>query len=148
MKARFLGWEIVEPRGPEPHILTELGPTTIRFHLWAREDLGPCHHGIVLYDMDGRRVWGWAIDQLPVPAGESTLTYRFPMLPVRPGSYSWLVTLFDHAGLLDSWHVVPDLLVATEDHQHRMDEWSGLLNVPMQFELARPPARLPGSQTS
>ena len=134
-KARFLGWEITEPRGPEPHILTELAPTTIKFRVWAQADLGPCHHGIVLYDTEGRRVWGWATDRLPVPAGASTFVYRFPMLPLRPGFYSWLVTLFDETGRLDSWHVVPDLLIATDDHQHPRDEWSGILNLPATFEV-------------
>jgi len=143
VKARFLGWEIAEPKGPEPHILTEIAPTTVKFHLWAREDLGPCHHGIVLYDAGGRRVWGWAKDGVTIPAGESTFTFRFPMLPLRPGPYSWLVTLFDGSGLVDSWHVVPELVVATEDHQHRMDEWSGLLNFPFTFEVSTPRALAP-----
>jgi hypothetical protein len=31
------------------------------------------------------------------------------------------------------WDVVPDLLVATENFQHRRDEWSGYLNVPSVF---------------
>jgi len=135
VKARFLGWEIAQPRGPEPNILTDLGPTTIKFHLWAREDLGPCHHGIVLYDTDGRRIWGWAIDGLQIPTGRFTFVYRFPMFPLRPGPYSWFVTLFDPTGLLDKWHVVPELLVATDDYQHRMDEWAGILNLPSSFEL-------------
>src|SRR5690242_13392255 len=31
--ARFLGWEIVEPRVQDPHTLTDLAPTTIKFSL-------------------------------------------------------------------------------------------------------------------
>jgi lipopolysaccharide transport system ATP-binding protein len=142
VKARFLGWEIVEPRGLEPHVLTELAPTTIKFHFWAREDVGPCQHGIVLYDTEGRRIWGWAIDGLRIPAGRSTFVYHFPMFPVRPGPYSWLVGLQDHTGLLDYWHVVPLLIVATEHLQHPWDHWSGVLNIPVSFEVSKSVSRL------
>jgi len=139
VKACFLGWEIVEPKGPEPHILTTLGPVTIKFYLWAREELGPCHHGIVLYDAEGRKIWGWCIDGLRIPAGYSTLVYRFPIFPVCPGSYSWLLTLFDLTSLIDRWYAVPEFIVATEDYQHRMDEWRGILNLPSEFEILTSP---------
>src|SRR5712664_2990737 len=32
-KSRFIRWEITEPRGDEPNILSTLGPVTIKFHL-------------------------------------------------------------------------------------------------------------------
>jgi hypothetical protein len=30
---------------------------------------------------------------------------------------------------------VPDMIIATEGHQHPQDEWNGILNVPCQFEI-------------
>jgi lipopolysaccharide transport system ATP-binding protein len=134
-RACFLGWEIAEPKGPEPNILTAFGPVTIKFHLWAKEEISSCHHGIVLYDAEGRKIWGWCIDGLRIPAGHSIFIYRFPVFPIRPGSYSWLVTLIDHTGFVDRWYAVPEFIIATEDYQHRMDEWSGILNLPSEFEI-------------
>ena len=57
------------------------------------------------------------------------------MLPVRPGPYSWLVSLYEDGDEIDFWEGVPGMVVATESYQHRDDSWNGILNVPSRFEL-------------
>jgi hypothetical protein len=78
-------------------------------------------------------MWGTAANDLDFAPGGYTLTYDFPSLPLRPGPYSWLASLFEDSDELDMWEAVPEMVVATESQQHPYDEWSGLLNVPSVF---------------
>ena len=57
-------------------------------------------------------------------------------MPLRPGPYSWLLSLFDDEGEVDMWDAVPELIVATESHQHYQDQWTGALNLPVEFTQA------------
>jgi hypothetical protein len=57
------------------------------------------------------------------------------MLPLRPGSYSWYVSLFGDGKELDTWEGAPDMVVATESYQHPQDQWNGVLNIPASFEI-------------
>jgi lipopolysaccharide transport system ATP-binding protein len=134
-KGRFIRWEIEEPGGSEPHTLTTLGQVTIKFHLQTFEQLRRSTHGVALYNSDRNLVWGTASYGLDFPQGSHTLVYNFPYLPLRPGRYSWLVSLFDDSGELDMWDAVPEMLVATKDHQHARDEWAGALNIPGEFSV-------------
>jgi lipopolysaccharide transport system ATP-binding protein len=134
-KGRFIRWEIEEPGGSEPHTLTTLGQVIIKFHLQTFEQLRRSTHGVALYNSDRNLVWGTASYSLDFPQGSHTLVYHFPYLPLRPGRYSWLVSLFDDSGELDMWDAVPEMLVATKDHQHARDEWAGALNIPSEFSV-------------
>jgi hypothetical protein len=57
------------------------------------------------------------------------------MLPLRPGSYSWLVSLYNDHEEIDVWECAPEMIVATENFQHHFDEWNGLLNIPSEFRV-------------
>jgi lipopolysaccharide transport system ATP-binding protein len=134
-KARFLRWEIVAPQPELPHILGTLGPVTLKFVVQVNEPLRTGHHGVALYNHDRQLMWGYATDNVQLPVGEHDFCYIFPMLPLRPGSYTWLVTLYDEFELLDSWDSVPEMVVATEPAAHKLDEWAGLLNIPTNFSV-------------
>jgi lipopolysaccharide transport system ATP-binding protein len=131
--ARFQSWELIDPASDSPHKLVSSGPVKLRFSLDVRRPIHHGHHGITLYDTDRQIVWGWATDDLEFPRGEVVLDYEFPYLPIKPGSYSLQVSLWSDGQNVDLWDAVPDLLVATENFQHRRDEWSGYLNVPSSF---------------
>jgi lipopolysaccharide transport system ATP-binding protein len=135
-KGRFLKWEIVEPGGDEPHILATFGPVTVKFSVELCQPVRDAAHGIALYDPDRQLVWGWAAYGLDLPAGKHEFRHTFPMLPLRPGPYAWAVTLY-HEGedLVDFWECLPEMIVATENLQHRYDHWNGILNMPTQFEI-------------
>jgi homopolymeric O-antigen transport system ATP-binding protein len=132
-KGRFVCWEITEPRGENLHTLTKLLPTTIRFTLEVRERVRKGHHGIALYDHERQLIWAYSIDNVQLSPGTQHLSHSFPMLPVRPGSYSWLVSLYEDGHEVDSWECIPEMVVATEGHQHWDDRWNGILNVPSKF---------------
>jgi lipopolysaccharide transport system ATP-binding protein len=134
-KGRFMRWEIAGSGDSEPHTLTTLGPVTIKFHLQTFEQLRRSTHGVALYNSERNLVWGTAAYGLDFAQGSHALVYNFPYLPLRPGPYTWLVSLFDDSGELDMWDAVPGMLVATEDHQHPLDEWAGALNIPSEFSV-------------
>ncbi len=134
-KARFRRWEIIEPREDQPHILSTLGPVTVKVVVEVREPVGMGHHGIALRNVDNQLIWAWAANDLKLSIGEHELTYRFPMLPVRPGPYTWQVSLYEEGILVDTWNCSPEMLVAAEVHQHASDEWNGFLNMPCEFKI-------------
>lgn len=137
VKARFVRWEIVEPRSEQPNILTSLGPVKIRLILQVNEALRNCHHGINLWSSDNSILWGWAVNNLSFEVGEYELIYTLPMLPLRPGSYTIHTSIYDENGLIDVWYWVPNLIVATQPMTHPNDFWAGLLNIPCEFEVRR-----------
>src|ERR1700674_5723154 len=48
-KARFLHWEILDPRCESPHMLTSLGPLAVRFVVQVAPPIRRGHHGIALF---------------------------------------------------------------------------------------------------
>ncbi len=57
-------------------------------------------------------------------------------MPLRPGLYNWMVSLYDHGNQVDAWSCVPEMNIATEVHQDLRDEWNGILNVPCEFSTS------------
>jgi lipopolysaccharide transport system ATP-binding protein len=141
-KARFVRWELVNQesgqQAAEPHILSTLGPVTLRISLDASERIDKVTHGIALYNNDRQLMWGTAQYGLSLHGGMNEFLYNFSSLPLRPGPYSWLFSLFEEHEELDIWDAVPELVVATESHQHPSDEWCGVLNLPAKFLAAEP----------
>jgi len=80
-------------------------------------------------------MWARAATNLVLHPGLHVLSLSFPMLPLKPGLYQWQVSLYDNRELLDDWECVPEMSIATEIHQHYLDEWNGLLNLPAQLEI-------------
>ncbi len=136
-RARFLRWEIVEPRAEQPHILSSLGPVRVNFVVQVGERVRRGHHGVALFNADRQLMWAWATDDLQLEPGFHIFSYSFAMLPLRPGTYSWQVSLWEDKNLLEHWDCLPKMIIATEVHQHPQDEWNGVLNVPASFVLQR-----------
>jgi lipopolysaccharide transport system ATP-binding protein len=132
--AHFLGWEI-EGAAPESrHKLESFGPVTIKFALEVNTPIRQVHHGVVLYNHNREVIWGKGLDGLTLGPGRHEFSNRFPSLPLRPGPYSWYVTMWQDENLLDECELLPEMIVATENMQHARDEWNGVLNIPTQFE--------------
>ena len=135
-KGRFLGWQITEPRTDGPYVLSTTGPVKIKFLLELNEPVRMGHHGIALFNLDHQLLWGTAIDNLELATAEHEFVYAFPGLPLRPGSYTWRVSLYDEEDLVDAWDCLPEMIVATEPVTHQRDEWSGLLNIPAKLSVS------------
>jgi lipopolysaccharide transport system ATP-binding protein len=134
-KGRFVRWEIVTPRAEQPHVLGSLGPVTVKFVLEIRVPVGMGHHGVALRNVDNQLIWARATNDVQLPIGEHEFRYSFPILPLRPGPYTWQVSLYDEGNLVDYWDCLPEMIVATESQQHESDEWNGVLNMPSEFAI-------------
>jgi ABC-type polysaccharide/polyol phosphate transport system ATPase subunit len=131
----FVGWEIVEPRVENPSILTTSGHVRMKFVLRLAKPVSDGIHGIALFNQERQLMWGWAKYHFQLDEGVHEFHYSFPTLPLRPGVYSWQVSLFDQDRQVDVWECYPEMIIATEGHQHLRDEWNGILNVPCTFGI-------------
>lgn len=134
--ARFLNWEILEPRNEQPNILVTMGPVTLRFVLKVNSRVANGHHGIALFNGENQLMWGTDTNNLVLHPGIHELVYRLPGLPLRPSHYFWQVSLFDQGRLVDMWDCIPQLVIATSPVTHSRDEWAGILNMPYDFSIA------------
>ncbi|MGC1684273.1 MAG: polysaccharide ABC transporter ATP-binding protein [Candidatus Acidiferrales bacterium] len=132
-KAQFLRWEIAEQHGVQPHVLSTLGPVTVNFVVELAEPVTNCEHGVALFNTERNLMWARAAQNLTMEPGIHVFSHTFPSLPLRPGAYQWQVSLWDNHEMLDLWDCVPEMIIATEVHQHHMDEWNGILNLPVSF---------------
>jgi lipopolysaccharide transport system ATP-binding protein len=133
--AKFLHWTL-GPSGSDEHALTDFGPVTLRFALHVDRPVRNGHHGIALYDREGRVMWGASTDNLELLAGEYEIRYMLESLPLRPGPYRWLVSLYDDGHFINSLDCVPEMSVETPPLGHRQDEFAGVLNFRYTIEFA------------
>jgi lipopolysaccharide transport system ATP-binding protein len=134
-KARFLRWEIAEPRSEPANFVTAPGPVRVKFTVEVRERLRAGQLSIALFTAGSDLVWAWASEKTELEPGMHDLLVRFPYLPLRPGSYTWDPALWEDGAELDHWACVPPLVIATENYQHHDDKWNGLLNLPCDFSV-------------
>jgi lipopolysaccharide transport system ATP-binding protein len=135
-RGRWRSWRIVKPGDEDPNVLSQFGPLTVNFTIEVNERLQRAHHGVALFNHEGQIIWGWATDEVEIEPGEHEFRYTFPMLPLRPGPYTWRVSLYDRNGcLIDYVDFVPDMIVALDSLSHPRDEWTGVLNIPSNFAV-------------
>jgi lipopolysaccharide transport system ATP-binding protein len=132
-KAQFLRWEIARSPGEEKHTLRTLDPVTVSFAAQLTRPVRGAHHGVALFNAERQLMWARAEQNLTLAAGVHVFSHSFASLPLRPGAYQWQVSLWDGDEMLDLWDCFPEMTIATEVHQHYMDEWNGLLNLPSEF---------------
>ncbi len=141
-KARFLSWEIVEPRAEQPHLLTTLGPFKVKFTVEINQPIRMGVHGVEINDSAGQLLWGNAAYNLTINPGVHEFVHQMGPLPLKPGPYNWRVTLFDEYERIDMWDCMPELMIGTKPQAHPRDEWAGFLNVPSEFSMHRNGAEL------
>jgi ABC-type polysaccharide/polyol phosphate transport system ATPase subunit len=136
LKAQFQRWEIVGPETDHRNVLHCDRAVEVRFILKVTEPIRDGQHGIALYNADGQLLWGNAVAGLQLRPGTHQLSHCLAVLPLKPGAYSWRVTLYDDLGMVDDWSCLPELLVATMPVAHRVDQWAGILNLPSRFSVS------------
>ncbi len=132
-KAQFLRWEIAAAPAGQQHVLSTLGPVTVNFIVELEERVTSGEHGVALFNTERQLMWARAAQNLSLPAGVHVFSHTFPSLPLRPGAYQWQVSLWEDGEELDLWDCIPQMVIATDVHQHHMDEWNGILNLPSTF---------------
>jgi hypothetical protein len=134
-KGRFVRWEIAGPSEEGPHVLRTSGELTIKFMVEIRQTVRKAVQGVALFNQDRQLMWGTSAEDLELLPGLYEFAYEFPMLPLKPGPYSWLLSLWDDEERVDLWEAVPNMVVATISHQHPRDEWTGVLNLPSKLTI-------------
>jgi lipopolysaccharide transport system ATP-binding protein len=132
-KARFLRWEIAAAPDSQQHVLSTFGLVTINFIVELAERVSSGEHGAALFNAERQLMWARAAQNLTLDPGVHVFSHTFPSLPLRPGAYQWQASLWDNGEMLDLWDCVPEMIIATEIHQHYLDEWNGILNLPAKF---------------
>ena len=133
--AEFLGWTL-GPVGSSEHAVETFDRVTVRFLLRIDRPLRNVHHGVALYDSQGRVTWGTGTDGLDFEPGLFDLAYTLDSLPLRPGPYRWLVSIYESGNLVDRGDCIPDLAVVTPPLGHRQDDYAGFLNLPYELSIA------------
>jgi lipopolysaccharide transport system ATP-binding protein len=133
--ARFLKWEISEPRDAQANLLKATGPVSVKFIVKVIKGIKNGCHGIALFNNDNQLIWATVANHLQLEPGICTFLHDLPALPVRPGVYYWQVSLYDDNGLIDLWFGLPEMVVATESMGHPLDKWQGVLNIPWNFSV-------------
>ena len=136
-RTQFVSWELLD--ADAPHTLTTMGATAVVFTLDVQREIRNGLTGIALYSADNMLLWGTSIHNFAIDAGRHRLAYNLGGLPLRPGVYSWLVSIFDEHGLVDLWHAVPMMIVDTELLTQSSEDWQGLLNLAWAFESNKHP---------
>jgi hypothetical protein len=77
------------------------------------------------------------VDGLRLEPDHYAFTFDISTLPIKPGVYFWMVSLWDAGEKLDLWNCAPPMVVATEPMAHRNDQWAGFLNMPYSFSASR-----------
>lgn len=134
--AQFLRWKLIGENRTADHILPSEGETSVSFLLRVNQPLHSVHHGIGLYDQHRLLLWGNAADGITLGPGLHEFRYTLPSLPLRPGVYSWRVSLYDAGVRIDDWECVPQMHVVTVPITHYRDEYAGFLNLPSKLEIS------------
>jgi len=134
--AQFLRWHLTGDNRLGDHVLPGEGETSLSFVVRVNQRLHSIHHGIALYDQDHHLLWGNAADGVTLDPGLHEFRYTLPSLPLRPGVYSWRVSLFDGEHRIDDWECTPQMQVVTLPVTHYKDEYAGLLNIPSELKVA------------
>ena len=131
--AQFVRWEIADTSSSRANVLSTTDAATINFVAQVAKPVRKGVLGVALFSVQRQLMWSHAVRELPLEPGLHTFSYAFPSIPLRPGAYQWQVSLWDDQTQLDLWDCSPEMVIATEEHQHYSDEWNGILNLPSRF---------------
>jgi hypothetical protein len=133
-QTRFLKWRLLQKENSGEYALRTLGSLQVEFIVEVSEPIRRGQYGVALFNTERQLMWARAEQGLEFEAGTHILSHSFASLPLRPGAYQWQVSLWDDNEMLDSWDASPEMQIATEQHQHHLDEWNGVLNIPSEFK--------------
>jgi ABC-type polysaccharide/polyol phosphate transport system ATPase subunit len=137
-KGCFRGWSVC---GLDNVIRDGLEEVTLHFHVRLPDSVRQGHFGTAILNNENAVMIGWGFDNLELPPGIHELILRMPTLPLRPGTYTVICSLFDRGNnltggkSLDQWHAAPPLIVDAKPLAHAQDRWAGALNIPADLEV-------------
>jgi lipopolysaccharide transport system ATP-binding protein len=143
-QARFLSWSLAGAAAENAHTVSTLESVEFRLILDVREPVKAGYGGFEIFDWEGKVIWsGASFDQgrgdVPLNPGKYALSYRLPLLPLKPGAYRLHASFYDREGsrLLDDWWAMPELVLTMPPSSQAQDEWQGVLNLPCEFSIRK-----------
>jgi len=133
-RARFLSWRVAGALPGRENIVTNTDVVSVTFKLEVVEPLRRARHGIALLSPSGQNLWATARVDLDLRPGIYELVHTVPGLALQPGPYYWQVSVYNDNGMIDLWDCLPELIIATDPVTHYRDEYTGLLNLPSDFQ--------------
>jgi len=133
----FLCWEMA---GQKQTLRDGFREVIIQMQLRLAEPVSQGHFGVGILNESNFTVVGWGFDGIHLPAGLQEISLKVPMLPLRPGVYTLVCSLFNRGNnltggqLVDHWYATPPLTVDTTPLAHPQDRWAGVLNVPAELQ--------------
>jgi ABC-type polysaccharide/polyol phosphate transport system ATPase subunit len=134
----FLSWGLA---GGGNVIKEALKQITLSFRVSPKEGIRRGHFGLHIHNDASVPVASWGFDNLSLEAGIQELRVTLPYLPLRPGTYTILCSLFNGGNnltggkLLEVWNAVPFLAIDTLPLSHQQDAWAGIFNIPADLQL-------------
>jgi ABC-type polysaccharide/polyol phosphate transport system ATPase subunit len=135
----FLGWELA---GGGTILRDGLNQVTLHFMISPNEEVRRGHFGLHIYNDSSVLVASWGFEEVSLERGTQQLRVTVPYLPLRPGSYSILCSMFNGGNnltggrLLELWNAVPFLAVDTLPRSHQQDRWAGVFDIPAELSVA------------
>jgi|ERR1700693_1420951 len=136
----FVGWEL---RSSGSILKDGLSEVTFQFTVNPREPIRRGYFGFHIHNDASVLVASWGFDGLNMEPGVQQIRVTLPQLPLRPGTYSILTSLFNSGNnltgkMLEIWNGIPFLAVDTLPLCHPEDAWAGILNLPAQLNCSGP----------
>lgn len=134
----FLRWSIC---GRGNVVRDGLRDVEFHFQVRLREPVVKGHFGLVLANDANVVLAGWGFDNVTIPAGEQEISVHVPSLPLRPGAYGLVCSIFNRGNnqtggqLIEQWYGLPPLVVDTAPLSHPQDRWAGFINLPANFQV-------------
>jgi ABC-type polysaccharide/polyol phosphate transport system ATPase subunit len=134
----FLSWEITDQQQTLRDGFSEVD---FRIQLRLTHPISQGHLGVGILNESNFTVVGWGFDGIHLPAGPQEMSLKVPILPLRPGVYTLVFSLFDRGNnltggqLVDHWYATPPLMVDSTPLAHPQDRWAGVLNVPAELKV-------------
>jgi len=134
----FLSWEIP---GEENTLRDGLRELILNFTVSPKETVQRGHFGLHIYNDASLLVASWGFEEVMLEPGLQQLQVTLPYLPLRPGTYSILCSLYNEGNnltggrLLEVWNAVPFLTVDTLPLSHQQDNWAGIFNIPADLKI-------------
>jgi ABC-type polysaccharide/polyol phosphate transport system ATPase subunit len=134
----FISWEL----GSSGSVLKDgLSEVTFQFTVNPPEPIRRGYLGLHIHNDASVLVASWGFDGLNMEPGLQQIRVTLPQLPLRPGTYTILTSLFNGGNnltgkMLEIWNGIPFLAVDTLPLCHPEDAWAGILNLPAQLHCA------------
>lgn len=132
----FLGWQF---SGGGNMLTDGLKEAILCFTVDSQNAIRRGHFGVHIYNDASVLAGSWGFDEVSLESGLQQLRVTLPYLPLRPGTYTIVCSLFDGGNnltggkLLEVWNALPFLAVNTLPLSHPQDAWAGLFNIPAQL---------------